>query len=281
MPTNVIAANLFAHLTPGGRHAFGWMVSDGSEVAWQKHFGRADTPDAFDAVMAFADDGYGPEEEDIRFFVGHTRHATQGSPEIMANNHPISHGNIIGVHNGKVHNWQEIISKTGRSDDEAEVDSEAIFAAINKWGPVKGLSRLRTEAVTVWTDLRNPDRIHVARSTNRYLTIGWTDRGNMIFATERAALEQLWPMVRFVKFSPLSVDRLVTIQDGSVVSRRDIPFKALHRQPPKPKSFESRHLSDSPLGLSDFMADADAADRLAERRAAMASRRGEKIFPTS
>lgn len=220
VPTSFIAASLFANLTRKGPHAFGWFTSDGDNLWTQKHFGRADTAAATDIVLEGAIPDDMPDESKMKFFIGHTRWATTGDPANMKNNHPVSHSNITGVHNGKVYNFEDILGITGREDDESEVDSEAIFAAVNKWGPVKGLRRLKTDMVSVWTDLRALDTIWLARSENRPIVIGWTDRGNIIFASEEQALEALWPHVRFVRTSKVNAYRLLKIKGGEIRSRR-------------------------------------------------------------
>ena len=51
-------------------------------------------------------------------------------PRIEANNHPIRHGAVVGVHNGIIFNDDELIDAHGfeRAEPEMTVDSEAIFA---------------------------------------------------------------------------------------------------------------------------------------------------------
>jgi len=127
--TGQIAAMMFKALTAGGPHAFGWMTyKDGDKaVQYQSRPGRADTLDNLEHI-------YKAVEQHPRWFVGHTRWATHGDPKNNANNHPILHGNVLGVHNGVLRNHESILAETGRQDAASEVDSEAIFAAVNKWG---------------------------------------------------------------------------------------------------------------------------------------------------
>lgn len=280
VPTQVIAASLFANLTRKGPHAYGWFTTDGENVWTQKHFGRADTSEATETVLAEAV----PEDMDeskMLSFVGHTRWATTGDPANMKNNHPISHGNLVGVHNGKVYNFEDILSVTGREDDESEVDSEAIFAAVNKWGPVKGLRRVNTDMVAVWTDLRGLDSIHIARSDNRPVSIGWTDRGNLIFASEEQALEALWPLVRFTKISRVLTYRLLKIRGGDIVSRRTY----MQSPAPKPKVGSlvvpgaRKAPAPAPRVLSEWTGSSDALDRLLELRDEEAKRREDRHDP--
>ena len=60
----------------------------------------------------------------------HVRDYTKGHPRIEANNHPIRHGAVVGVHNGIIFNDDELMAAHGfeRAEPEMTVDSEAIFA---------------------------------------------------------------------------------------------------------------------------------------------------------
>ena len=60
----------------------------------------------------------------------HVRDFTKGHPEIAANNHPIRHGTVVGIHNGIIENDDELLARYGieRAEPQMTVDSEAIFA---------------------------------------------------------------------------------------------------------------------------------------------------------
>jgi glucosamine 6-phosphate synthetase-like amidotransferase/phosphosugar isomerase protein len=58
--------------------------------------------------------------------LGHTRLPTKGSPRNNANNHPLHSGSVWGVHNGHIHNDDELFARYGYAR-QAEVDSEIIF----------------------------------------------------------------------------------------------------------------------------------------------------------
>jgi glucosamine 6-phosphate synthetase-like amidotransferase/phosphosugar isomerase protein len=65
--------------------------------------------------------------------LGHTRRPTKGSTADHHNNHPISVGNTVGIHNGTITNDDEIFLSMDRRKDRrrkriGSVDSEAIFA---------------------------------------------------------------------------------------------------------------------------------------------------------
>ena len=60
----------------------------------------------------------------------HVRDYTKGHPSIPANNHPVRHGPIVGIHNGIILNDDELLAaySCARSEPRMTVDSEAIFA---------------------------------------------------------------------------------------------------------------------------------------------------------
>src|SRR6266571_3067731 len=60
----------------------------------------------------------------------HVRDYTKGHPSLAANNHPIRHGAVVGVHNGVIVNDDELfaLERIERAESEMTVDSEIIFA---------------------------------------------------------------------------------------------------------------------------------------------------------
>src|SRR5256885_7475382 len=60
----------------------------------------------------------------------HVRDYTKGHPSISANNHPVRHGPVVGIHNGIILNDDELLApfSCARSEERMTVDSEAIFA---------------------------------------------------------------------------------------------------------------------------------------------------------
>src|SRR4051812_34387160 len=60
----------------------------------------------------------------------HVRDYTKGHPTIAANNHPIRHGAVVGIHNGIIFNDDELLAEhdCARTEPGMTVDSEAIFA---------------------------------------------------------------------------------------------------------------------------------------------------------
>ena len=63
----------------------------------------------------------------------HVRDYTKGHPTIAANNHPVRHGSVVGIHNGIISNDEELFAghEIERHEPEMTVDSEAIFALVD------------------------------------------------------------------------------------------------------------------------------------------------------
>jgi glutamine---fructose-6-phosphate transaminase (isomerizing) len=121
----------------------------------------------------------------------HVRDYTKGHPSISANNHPVRHGTVIGIHNGIILNDDEILAEfpCARSEPEMTVDSEAIFAvAAHSGGDAHALERLRGAMATAWIDENVADVVHLARGAGRPLWLGSGPDG-VLFASTRLALE--------------------------------------------------------------------------------------------
>src|SRR5437660_5171621 len=76
----------------------------------------------------------------------HVRDYTKGHPSIAANNHPVRHGPVVGIHNGIITNDDELLAphSCARADPRMTVDSEAIFALVaHSRNDVRALERLR------------------------------------------------------------------------------------------------------------------------------------------
>lgn len=206
-----LAEIMFPAIIHRGPHAWGYMYcpADAEQIDYFKSEGRCDTASALKQVDI---------PEDVRWLVGHVRFATHGSPSNLANNHPIHHGDIVGVHNGVLRNWRGILQETGRSDESAEVDSEAIFAAVNKWGPRGGLTRINGDMVAVYAKTDHPEVLRIARSFGRPLVYATTPAGSLIFASECTVLEATGidtsePVELTGKY------RLLTVKQGRITER--------------------------------------------------------------
>lgn len=177
-----LARNMQRLLVRRGPDAWGWMSRPrGSrrKVSVRKFRGRCDT----DRAASLTSIDHRPE-----WIVGHTRLATHGSSENALNNHPVRHGSVLGVHNGVIANHAEVLARYGgRHDPRAEVDSEAVFAAVANDGP-RGLETIEGGCVCAWVDLRHSRSVWVARTTGYPLVLASTANGAIAWASEERAL---------------------------------------------------------------------------------------------
>jgi glucosamine 6-phosphate synthetase-like amidotransferase/phosphosugar isomerase protein len=121
----------------------------------------------------------------------HVRDYTKGLPTVPANNHPIRHGAVVGIHNGIIFNDEELLDAhdCARREPGMEVDSEAIFAvAAHSGGDAEALEALRGSMATAWIDERREQSVFIARGVGRPLWLGAGDAG-MFFASTKLALE--------------------------------------------------------------------------------------------
>jgi glucosamine 6-phosphate synthetase-like amidotransferase/phosphosugar isomerase protein len=152
----------------------------------------------------------------------HVRDYTKGHPSLAANNHPIRHGSVVGIHNGIIVNDDELFARheIERAEPGMTVDSEIIFAlAERSRGRTAGaLEQLVGSMATAWLDEGRAELV-VARGMGRPLWIGTTD-GALFFASTKHALE-LVERYCFVKLGKHELDRgtVVAVDEGKIVSR--------------------------------------------------------------
>ena len=152
----------------------------------------------------------------------HVRDYTKGHPSIPANNHPVRHGPVVGIHNGIIVNDDEILGcfECSRAEPRMTVDSEAIFAiAAHSRSDARAFEELRGAMATAWFDERAPDVLYLARGVGRPLWTG-TGRAGLFFASTRTALEVVERYAR-VKLRKQEVREgtLLAVRDGELVRR--------------------------------------------------------------
>jgi glucosamine 6-phosphate synthetase-like amidotransferase/phosphosugar isomerase protein len=151
----------------------------------------------------------------------HVRDYTKGHPSIEANNHPIRHGAVVGIHNGIIVNDEEIFAHYGleRAHPDMTVDSEAIFALAEHYeGSPEALEELYGAMATAWLDERAGSTLFLARAVGRPLWIG-TGGKELFFASTRAALELLERSIRLtLRKREVDEGTLLQIDDGRIAS---------------------------------------------------------------
>jgi glucosamine 6-phosphate synthetase-like amidotransferase/phosphosugar isomerase protein len=168
----------------------------------------------------------------------HVRDYTKGHPSIEANNHPIRHGAVVGVHNGIIVNDDELFARDGiaRAEPGMTVDSEIIFALAerSRGRTTDALERLHGAMATGWLDEGRPELI-LARGTGRPLWLG-LGRGAALFASTRGAVELAERYLRLrLRKVELGQGTLLALLDGEVVAReRFRPDRAYREADPLP-----------------------------------------------
>jgi glucosamine 6-phosphate synthetase-like amidotransferase/phosphosugar isomerase protein len=151
----------------------------------------------------------------------HVRDYTKGHPRIEANNHPIRHGAVVGIHNGIIVNDEEIFARYGfeRAHPDMTVDSEAIFAlAEHSEGSPEALEELFGAMATAWLDERVPSTLFLARAVGRPLWVG-TGGKELFFASTRDALEVLESTLRLtLRKREVDEGTLLRVEDGRIAS---------------------------------------------------------------
>src|SRR5205823_14202255 len=121
----------------------------------------------------------------------HVRDYTKGHPSIAANNHPVRHGPVVGIHNGIILNDDGLLAEfeCARAEPRMTVDSEAIFAlAAHSDNDPRALEALTGAMATAWLDQREPGVVFAARGVGRPLWLG-RGREGIFFASTRDALD--------------------------------------------------------------------------------------------
>ena len=153
----------------------------------------------------------------------HVRDFTKGHPTIAANNHPIRHGHVTGVHNGIIVNDDELFARHGlvRAEPEMTVDSEAIFALVDEHGARREtVEQLVGAMAAAWVDDREPEVLRLARGIGRPL---WLARGKdvLLFASTRAALEVAErALATTLRKTEVGEGRLLSVVDGKLVDEQ-------------------------------------------------------------
>ena len=165
----------------------------------------------------------------------HVRDYTKGHPTIVANNHPVRHGQVVGVHNGIILNDEQIFERSGCERDEPSmsVDTEAIFALVEAFGARKEtLEQLHGSMAAAWIDERERAAVYLARGAARPL---WTGEGRdgVFFASTEHALEVCERFLQVpLRKKELAEGTLVTLEGGrSTRPQRFRPDRGFTEQP--------------------------------------------------
>jgi glucosamine 6-phosphate synthetase-like amidotransferase/phosphosugar isomerase protein len=174
------AQALLAGIAERGADAVGYAYRSSGSVAVHKQ--RSGASALLDRVSV---------PDDASQVLVHVRDYTKGHPTIEANNHPVRHGSVVGIHNGIITNDEEIFARHrfGHCEPEMTVDSEAIFALAELADSRAGaLEELRGSMASAWMDERRADVLFLARGVGRPLWIG-RGESEVLFASTEATLK--------------------------------------------------------------------------------------------
>ena len=173
-------------------------------------------------------------EEATKLLV-HVRDFTKGHPSLSANNHPIRHGAVVGIHNGIITNDDELFAQHGiaRAEPGMTVDSEIIFALaeLSRGRTAEALQELYGSMATAWLDEGRSELV-LARGLGRPLWIGHT-KSELFFASTRIALELVESYVGIkLRKSELPEGTVATVESGKIVARDSFqPDRSFEEEP--------------------------------------------------
>jgi len=145
-------------------------------------------------------------------FIGHTRFSTHGARTIP-NQHPFQYGEVIGAHNGVVHNYKEVGEEF--KCKETEVDSQMIFSVLNKTKhDFKTLGKFTGALATLF---QIGDLFYTYRKTNP-LWVGRSKNGDVYFSS----LKDVLVKCKLHNIYQLKEGRLYVWSGNTVIQKIDI-----------------------------------------------------------
>ena len=123
---------------------------------------------------------------DTTIFMGHVRLATTGSVKVE-NAHPFNIGSVTGVHNGIIHNSNQVSNILGKS--VPDVDSQVLFQALNKLEMSKAFEDIDGDFAITWVKDSNK-KVHLARESGRPMVVAyWKKARVLLWASTRQIME--------------------------------------------------------------------------------------------
>ena len=208
----VAARALLAGIAERGADAVGYAYRS-PESAITVHKQRSGATALLDRI--------GVPEEASQLLV-HVRDYTKGHPSLAANNHPIRHGAVVGIHNGIITNDEVLFDEYGlaRAEPGMTVDSEIIFALAeqSRGRTAEALQKLYGSMAAAWLD-ENRSELLLARGMGRPLWVGLGKR-ELFFASTRVALELVESYAGLkLRKSQLEEGTLAAVEHGAIVAR--------------------------------------------------------------
>jgi glutamine---fructose-6-phosphate transaminase (isomerizing) len=167
----------------------------------------------------------------------HVRDFTKGHPSLAANNHPIRHGSVVGIHNGIIKNDDELFEqhRIERAEPEMTVDSEIIFALAeqSRGQTAPALQQLYGSMASAWLD-EGRSELLIARGMGRPLWLG-KGKHELFFASTRVALELIESYCDLkLRKAELPEGTVVAVEGGRIVARESFEPDRSFREEPLP-----------------------------------------------
>ena len=212
-----------------GHHATGLAWTEGGWPHYWRKAGRASKV-LFDAPL--------PAER-LDTIIGHTRHATAGSPKVNSNNHPVVAPGLLLVHNGRCDNADALIELSQLGDSRrGTVDSQAIALILAApWladtHPADVLELVEGVAALAWITTDDPDDLHLARLSTRPLFTARTRKGDFLASSTRSTIHRTARMsgVRLGEIEQVPEGTYLRVRRGEVIDRRSVRLPASSWQP--------------------------------------------------
>jgi glucosamine 6-phosphate synthetase-like amidotransferase/phosphosugar isomerase protein len=223
----VAARALLAGIAERGADAVGYAYrSPGAAITLHKQRSGA---------TALLDRIHVPEEA-TKLLV-HVRDFTKGHPSLAANNHPIRHGAVVGVHNGIICNDDDLFDEHGiaRAVPGMTVDSEIIFALAerSRGRTAAALEKLYGSMAAGWLDEDRPELL-LARGMGRPLWLG-TGKHELFFSSTRLALELVESYGGLkLKKAQLEEGTVLAVEHGAIVAREKFSVDLTFEEEPLP-----------------------------------------------
>jgi glucosamine 6-phosphate synthetase-like amidotransferase/phosphosugar isomerase protein len=175
----VLARLLLASLAERGADSAGFAASNGLTITSAKQSGE---------VAEFLPHVHLPADAQLAML--HVRDYTKGTPGLEANNHPVRHGPVLCVHNGRIANDDLLFAEFSQQRQEPgmTVDSEAISLLASLMPAEQVPAKLVGSYATAWLDERAPSSMMLLRGNGRPLHVCRRDR-SVWFASTHEALD--------------------------------------------------------------------------------------------
>ena len=200
--TELLTMSLLLDIEPRGYDATGMAWYENGEIKYNKLDVDATTFIKCDQHFM---------HNDVTTAILHTRAATQGSPKVAVNNHPVITETIAGVHNGIIANDNHVSLKLDLPR-KADVDSEVIFQLIQKFGPGKLGKTLEGDAACAWLDGRDQAAIlHLGTFGGRPMWLAICKGDSVLFASTRKAVQNAADICH------MDIELMVEVDEGTLI----------------------------------------------------------------